>query len=60
MADITMCVTTGCPMASECYRKTATPNEVQSYSEFLVTFNNGKAECDYFWGAGKSGLNNGH
>ena len=35
MADITMCVGTGCPLRETCYRYTAEPNEYrQSFSDF--------------------------
>lgn len=35
MADITMCVGTGCPLRDKCYRYTATPNEHrQSFADF--------------------------
>ncbi len=35
MADITMCVGTGCPLRETCYRYMAEPNEYrQSFSDF--------------------------
>lgn len=35
MADITMCVGTGCPLCETCYRYMAEPNEYrQSYADF--------------------------
>lgn len=33
MADITMCVTVGCPLAPTCYRKKAKPGMWQSYAQ---------------------------
>ena len=32
--DITMCMTENCPMKDKCYRYTAIPERIQSYSLF--------------------------
>lgn len=50
MADITMCVTNGCPLAAHCYRKQAPVNQVrQSVQAYRPTRNkHGVVECaDY-------------
>lgn len=43
--DIAMCSTEGCPLASSCYRKQATPDKWQSYSNFKYQ----DGECDAYW-----------
>lgn len=45
MADITMCLSLGCPHAAYCYRKTAKKDKLQSYSDFYT----GESICKYFW-----------
>lgn len=45
MADITMCLSLGCPYAAYCYRKTAKKDKLQSYSDFYT----GEPVCKYFW-----------
>ena len=45
--DITMCMTENCPMKDKCYRYTAIPERIQSYSLFgPVCCDNGN--YDYF------------
>ena len=43
--DIAMCSTEGCPLAPSCYRKQATPDRWQTYSEFKYQ----DGECDAYW-----------
>lgn len=48
MADITMCTGKDCPMAKDCHRYTATPNNIrQSY--FGKPPINSNKKCDYYW-----------
>jgi hypothetical protein len=47
MPDMTMCSGKGCPVASKCYRFTATPSSYQSY--FSSPPYDGKY-CDMYWG----------
>lgn len=50
MADITMCVTEHCPLAGECYRKTAPKSNM--YKAFNArTTANGQTHCDGYWPA---------
>ncbi len=43
MADITMCVGTGCPLRETCYRYMATPNEHrQSFGDFTGKVTHGE------------------
>lgn len=50
MADITMCESVGCPLASSCYRKQANAHPYyQSVSEFPFKVVDGKTECEYYW-----------
>lgn len=50
MPDITMCSTRICPLATKCYRKTATPSEHwQSYALFeaaISAYN--KTTCEHY------------
>ena len=47
MADIAMCLNTGCQKAETCYRHRAVPNEHwQTYSNFTPK---GEQGCEYFW-----------
>jgi hypothetical protein len=49
MADITMCLTEGCPRSAMCYRKQATPNESwQSMCAFRFSWVNKKFCCDSY------------
>ena len=43
--DIAMCSTKGCPLASSCYRKQATPDRCQTYSNFKYQ----DGECNAYW-----------
>lgn len=47
MADITMCEGKNCKQRSECYRYTAIPSKLQSYSEFDKIKDNDY--CSMFW-----------
>lgn len=45
MADITMCVGTGCPLRENCYRYMAEPNPWrQSFADFTKLVKDGKCE----------------
>jgi len=45
MADITMCLNKKCPLKSECYRSTATPNDLfQSYDTYTPAEDNESCE----------------
>ena len=48
MVDIAMCTNESCPLRRHCYRQTATPGEVQSYSEFEFKADFDIVQCDYF------------
>lgn len=39
MPDITMCSSLGCPMKNSCYRVTAKPDKLQSWSNLEYTCN---------------------
>ena len=62
MADITMCVGTGCPLREWCYRYTATPNEHrQSFSDFtakVVHMGQKGFECEEYIPNGELGMPN--
>ena len=52
MADITMCVTDGCSLENNCYRKQAPVNEYrQSYAEFKhrIDGSRGQSQCAHYW-----------
>jgi len=44
MPDISMCINDTCPVKDKCYRYTAEPAFMQTYSSFVF-----KEKCDYFW-----------
>lgn len=46
MPDITMCKDQDCPKKDNCYRFTATPDELQIYYVNSPWFNN---QCEFFW-----------
>ncbi len=51
MADISMCMGTGCPLKEQCYRYTARPDEYrQSY--FVTPPIDEEGRCDYYWSNG--------
>jgi len=39
MPDVTMCTSNECPVKDTCYRAQATPDKLQSYSNFEYTCN---------------------
>ncbi len=45
MPDISMCSGVNCPIKKECYRFTAIPNVIQSYSSFR--YDEEKKECEF-------------
>ena len=47
MPDITMCITRTCPKKEQCYRFTAKPDTLQTYSDFTYLCN--KKKENYFW-----------
>ena len=48
MPDITMCLSTNCTRAEECWRHTAVPDRLQSYSDFTDQIDE-DGRCMYFW-----------
>lgn len=48
MADITMCLGTGCPHKETCYRFTAKPSEYRQAYFMEAPIKEGK--CDMYWG----------
>ena len=46
MPDITMCMTRMCPKRNDCYRFTAKPDTLQSYSDYTELCN--KKKESYF------------
>ena len=49
MADISMCVGTGCPLASECYRHTAPQNQHWQTFFTFVPYDHPSKSCEMFW-----------
>lgn len=47
MPDITMCSNNECERKENCYRHNATPDHLQSYSDFKPYCN--KDKWEYFW-----------
>lgn len=47
MPDICMCMSKNCERRNECYRAQATPDRLQTYSNFEDICNEGNFE--YFW-----------
>lgn len=45
MNDITMCLNENCKVKDQCYRHTATPDKLQSYSMFSTD----TEKCEYYW-----------
>jgi len=45
VADISMCLGTGCAKKDSCYRFTATPSTYQSYCAFHLS----EGECANYW-----------
>lgn len=54
-----MCKNTFCPLIHICYRYTATPSNIQSYSEFSYTHQDMEDGCDYFIANDSTGESNG-
>ena len=48
MPDITMCPGGDCPHKEDCYRYTATPDEIYQYYFVEPPYKDGK--CEYYWG----------
>jgi len=50
MADISKCANpTGCPLAGNCYRNTATPSTWQSYMVYRWMLSPTGPQCDGYW-----------
>ena len=47
MPDITMCTSSKCPERKNCYRSTAKPGELQSWSNFEYTCNEDNGFTDF-------------
>jgi hypothetical protein len=47
MADLTLCISSECPLRDSCHRFTCPPSEWQSYAAF---FSEGE-KCSYYWPA---------
>ena len=47
MPDITMCTSSECPERKNCYRSTAKPDELQSWSNFEYTCNENSGYEDF-------------
>lgn len=45
MADLTLCISSECPLRESCHRFTCPPSEWQSYAAF---FQEGE-KCSYYW-----------
>jgi hypothetical protein len=47
MADLTLCISSECPLRESCHRFTCPPSEWQSYADF---FQDGE-KCSHYWPA---------
>lgn len=48
MADITMCMNTGCPLANSCFRAQAIPSDRQSYAVFQYGLSAAGVLCEHY------------
>lgn len=54
MPNVTMmCKGTNCPLADNCYRYLADPNEIDQIYFENVPYNDRTKECSHFWDASK-------
>lgn len=55
MPDISMCINSGCPLRSKCYRYRVKPSDWQSFAKFepknkpFGDYGDKVLDCDYFW-----------
>ena len=49
MPDITMCKGDDCPLKENCYRCTATPDDLWQSYFINPPYDEEKKECDHYW-----------